>query len=189
MAKLIYGANMSLDGYIEDREGKFDFTEPDEEVHSFINDLYRSTGTFLFGRRMYETMAVWEADEELARGSDIMADFAAIWRAADKVVYSTTLERTWTERTRLERRFDADAVRALKSSAAGDLEIGGADLSADAFRAALVDELYLFVAPVAVGGGKPALPDFRLHLALVDEHRFAGGTVFLRYRVQNKPSS
>ena len=184
MGKLTYGASMSLDGYIEDRDGKFDWPGLDEEVHSFINDLYRSTGTFLFGRRMYETMAVWETDPELATANESTADFAGIYEAADKIVYSTTLDATWTKRTRLERAFDADAVRDLKSSASRDIAIGGPDLAADVFRAGLVDELYFFVVPVAVGGGKPALPDFRVDFTLIDEKRFASGRVFLRYRVE-----
>ena len=184
MPTLTYGATMSLDGYMEDRAGRFDWTEPDTEVHTFINDLYRETGTFLFGRRMYETMAVWETDPALANDNEIMADFAAIYAAADKVVYSTTLDAPWTTRTRLEREFDPDAVRELKSAASRNLSIGGPGIGAHAFRAGLVDELYLFVAPVWLGGGKPMLPDFRVDLALVDEHRFDSGTVFLRYRVE-----
>ena len=184
MAKLAYGINMTLDGYMEDREGNFDWSEPDEEVHSFINDVYRATGTFLFGRRMYETMAVWDTDPELATANEYMADFARIYQAADKIVYSTTLDAPWTERTRLERGFDADAVRELKSSSSRDLAIGGPTIAADAFRAGLVDELNLFVGPAAVGGGKPALPDFRLNLSLTDEKRFTNGTVFLHYRVE-----
>ena len=184
MGKLTYGASMSLDGYMEDRDGRFDWGEPDEEVHSFINDLYRPTGTFLFGRRMYETMAVWETDPELASGSEVMADFARIYEAADKIVYSTTLEGTWTERTRLERQFDANAVRELKSSSPRDIAIGGPDLASDVFRAGLVDELYFFVLPVSVGGGKPALPDFRVDFELIDEKRFSAGWAFLRYRVE-----
>ena len=183
MAKLTYGATTSLDGYMEDRDGRFDWSEPDEEVHTFINDLYRSTGTFLFGRRMYETMAVWDTDPELINANEITADFAGIYQAADKIVYSTTLDATWTERTRLMREFDPDAIRDLKASASSDLSIGGADLTVHAFRAGLVDELYFFVAPVSLGGGKPALPDFRLDLTLIDEQRFAGGLIFLRMKV------
>ena len=183
MGKLTYGATISLDGYMEDRDGKFDWSEPDEEVHTFINDLYRSTGTFLFGRRMYETMAVWDTDPDLINANEITADFAGIYQAADKIVYSTTLDATWTQRTRLERHFDPDAVRDLKTSASSDLSIGGADLTAHAFRAGLVDELYFFVAPISLGGGKPALPDFRVDFALVDEQRFASGLIFLRMKV------
>ncbi|HUR47974.1 MAG TPA: dihydrofolate reductase family protein [Acidimicrobiales bacterium] len=185
MAKLIYGANMTLDGYMEDRDGKFDWSEPDEEVHTFINDLYRSTGTFLFGRRMYETMAVWDTDPELATSNEVMADFAGVYQAADKVVYSTTLDAPWTPRTRLEREFDPDAVRELKNTASRDLAIGGPDLAAHAFRAGLVNELCFFVAPVSVGGGKPALPDFRVDFTLADQHRFPNGWVFLRYEVNS----
>lgn len=188
MGRLTYGASMSLDGYMEDREGNFDWPAFDDEVHSFINDLYRSTGTFLFGRRMYETMAVWETDPELASSNEVMADFARIYEAADKIVYSTTLETTWTKRTRLERQFDADAVRELKSSSSRDIAIGGPGLASDVFRAGLVDELYFFVVPVSVGGGKPALPDFRLDFELIDEKRFSAGRVFLRYRVDRGQS-
>jgi dihydrofolate reductase len=183
MAKLVYIANVSLDGFIEDAHGRFDFTAPDEEVFVFITDLVRSVGTHLYGRRMYETMAVWETDASLPAQSEPMADFAMVWQAADKVVYSTTLQAASTARTRLERSFDPDSVRDMKRSATGDLTVGGANLAAHAFKGGLVDECHLFICPVLVGGGKPALPrDTRAELELVDERRFASGVVYLRYR-------
>lgn len=181
LAKLIYSAIASLDGYIEDEYGKFDWAEPDEEVHAFVNDLERSVGTFLFGRRLYETMAVWETIG-LADQPPFIRDFAEIWRAADKLVYSKTLQTVSTARTRIERDFDPEAVRALRSAAGRDLSVGGPDLAARAFAAGLVDELHLFVAPIVVGAGTPFLPDnVRLRLDLVDERRFGNGMVHLRY--------
>jgi dihydrofolate reductase len=183
MAKLIYIANVSLDGFIEDARGSFDWTEPDEEVFAFITDLVRSVGTCLYGRRMYETMAVWETDATLAAQSEPMADFARVWQAADKVVYSTTLRAVSTARSRLERSFDPDSVRDMKRSATGDLTVGGANLAANAFKGGLVDECHLFICPVLVGGGKPALPrDIRAELELLDERRFSNGVAYLRYR-------
>ncbi len=183
MAKLIYAAITSIDGYIEDEDGRFDWAEPDEEVHAFVNDLQRSVGANLYGRRLYETMRAWETDPSLAEHSPVMRDFAEIWKAADKIVYSRTLEGVSTERTRIEREFDADAVRRLKAGAGSDLVIGGATLAAEAFRAGLVDECRFFLAPVLVGGGKRALPDgLRQRIELLDERRFGNGTVYLRYR-------
>jgi dihydrofolate reductase len=193
MAKLIYMVNASLDGYIEGPDGKFDWSEPDEEVHAFINDLARPVGTYLYGRRIYEVMSVWESDDMLegayaeqgVETSPATRDYAGIWRAAEKVVYSRTLEEVTTERTQLKREFDPEAVRGLKASAGADLAIAGAELAAQAFRAGLVEELHLIVAPVAVGGGKRALPDgLRIDLELTDEHRFASGTVYLGYRLR-----
>jgi dihydrofolate reductase len=193
MAKLIYMINASLDGYIEDPDGRFDWTEPDEEVHAFINDLQRPHGTYLYGRRIYEGMTVWESDDVLESAfaeqgmevSPAVRDYAGIWRAAEKIVYSRTLEEVTTERTRLEREFHPEAVRAMKASAGADLAIAGPELAAQAFRAGLVDELQLIVYPVAVGGGKRALPDgLRIDLELTDEHRFASGVVYLGYRVR-----
>lgn len=182
-AKLIYVATESLDGYIEDAQGKFDWTAPDEEVHRFVNDLLRPVGTYLYGRRMYETMQVWE--EQYGNESDppYARDFARLWRAADKVVYSTALNQVSTPRTRLERTFVVAAIREMKSRARQDLGIGGHGLAAHAFRAGLVDEINLFIVPIIVGGGKPALPDdVRLKLQLVDERRFErSGVVHLRY--------
>jgi dihydrofolate reductase len=186
MAKLIYVANVSLDGYIEDAHGSFEWTEPNDEVFTFITDLVRPVGTYLYGRRLYETMAVWETQPSLAAQSELMADFANVWQAADKIVYSTTLHAVSTANTRLERRFDPDAVRAMKTSAASDLTVGGATLDAHAFKAGLVDECQLFVHPVLVGGGKPAFPrDARVQLELLEERRFGNGVVYLRYRIQN----
>jgi dihydrofolate reductase len=184
VADLIYTTNVSLDGFIEDGRGRFDFTEPDDEVFAFITGLERSAGTYLYGRRLYEAMAVWETDPGLGAQSELMADFANMWQAADKVVYSTTLEEVATAKTRLERAFDADAIRAMKASASGHLTMGGADLARQAFEAGLIDECRLFIHPVLLGGGKPALPrDIRVDLELVDEQRFSRGAVYLRYRI------
>jgi dihydrofolate reductase len=183
MAELIYISNVSLDGYIEDEQGSFDWTEPDDEVFAFITDLVRSVGTYLYGRRLYETMAVWETDPALAAQSELMADFANVWQAADKVVYSTTLEAVSTAKTRLERSFTPDSVRNIKASATSDLTVGGSNFAAHAFKAGLVDECQLFIHPVLVGRGKAALPsDTRAELELLDEHRFSSGVLYLRYR-------
>ena len=183
MARLIYSVIASLDGYVADEGGRFDWAEPDAEVHAFINDLERSVGIYLYGRRMYETMAAWETDAGLAAHSDVMRDFAEVWQAAEKIVYSTTLETASTRRTRIERAFDAEAVRRMKASAGTDLAVGGPQLAAHAFRAGLVDECHLFVAPIIVGGGKRSLPgDIRLELELLAERRFGGGMVHLCYR-------
>lgn len=185
MAKLIYFALMSLDGYIEDKTGSFDWAMPDEEVHAFINERERETGTYLYGRRMYETMAVWETEPELAADSPLLADFARIWLAADKVVYSTTLAAATTARTRIERNFDPEAVRRLVAAAERDVAVSGPALAAHAFRAGLVDECRLYIAPVLVGGGKRALPDdVLLRLELQEARRFASGMVYLRYRTK-----
>ena len=185
MAQLIYSAITSLDGFIEDKDGSFDWAAPDEEVHGFINDIERSAGTFLFGRRMYETMMVWETDPGFTEDSPILRDYAEIWQAAEKIVYSTTLKDVPTRKTRLERAFDAKFIRKLKETATSDILIGGPGLAAHAFRAGLVDEIQLFLAPVIVGGGKPAFPaDGHLELELLEEHRFASGVVFLHYHVR-----
>ena len=183
MAKLIYSSIESLDGYIEDADGKFDWAAPDEEVHRFVNDLSRPVGTFLLGRRMYETLVYWETAHTVPGLSSVEQDFAEIWRAADKVVYSKTLESAPSARTRIERGFDPEGVRQMKQSAARDLAIGGPALAAHAIKAGLVDEFQLFVTPIVVGGGKRSLPgDVRIALELLDERRFAGGVVHLRYR-------
>jgi dihydrofolate reductase len=183
MGKLIYISNVSLDGYVEDEHGSLDWTAPDDEVFAFITDLVRSVGTYLYGRRMYETMAVWETDPALAGQSELMADFANVWQAADKVVYSTTLEAVSTAKTQLERSFDPGSARDMKASATSDLTVGGADVAAHAFKGGLVDECQLFIWPVLVGGGKPALPsDTRAELELLDERRFSNGVMYLRYR-------
>lgn len=183
MAMLIYSAIASLDGYIADEEGNFDWAAPDEEVHTFVNDLQRPVGTYLYGRRMYEVMVVWETDPTLAGQSPITRDFAQIWQAADKVVYSSTLGAVSTARTRIERDFDPEAVRQMKVSGGRDMAVGGPDLAAQAFKAGLVNELHLFVVPIMVGGGKRSLPDnVRLKLELLDERRFTSGMVYLHYR-------
>jgi dihydrofolate reductase len=183
MAKLISSAIASLDGYIEDANGKFDWAAPDEEVHAFVNDLERSVGTYLYGRRMYETMVFWESPPELAAEPTVVQDYAAIWKRADKVVYSTTLHAPSSARTRIEPVFDAEAVARLKQAAVHDLSIGGATLAAHAIDAGLVDEYHVFLVPVVVGGGKHFLPDgCRLDLELLDERRFRNGTIYLRYR-------
>jgi dihydrofolate reductase len=182
MAKLIYSAIMSLDGYVADEDGNFDWAAPDEEVHSFVNDLERTVGTYLYGRRMYEVMAYWETPDTLASQSPVIQDFAEIWQAADKVVYSTTLEDVSSARTRIERDFDAEAIRQLKATATSDISVGGPDLAAQAIKAGLVDEFQLFLTPVVVGGGNRALPDnVRVNLELLDERRFGNGTVYLDY--------
>lgn len=191
MAKLIYSAIASLDGYVEDTAGAFDWSAPDDEVLAFVNDLERPIGTYLYGRRMYETMTYWETASIDAGQTEIDAgqteperDFARIWRAAEKIVYSHTLPAPMTVHTRLERSFDRADVRRLKQSSTSDLSIGGADLAGQALAAGLVDECQVFLGPVAVGGGKPVFPlGVRLRLELLDEHRFSGGTVCLRYAV------
>ena len=184
MAKLIYSAITSLDGYVAGEEGNFDWAEPDGEVHSFVNDLERPVGTYLYGRRMYETMLAWETmslDDQPA----VVRDFAEIWRAADKIVYSKTLESVSSARTRIERNFDPEAVRRLKAAAERDITVGGPNLAAQAIKAGLVDEYHLFVAPVVVGGGNQALPtNVRLKLELLDERRFGNGMVHLHYRTR-----
>ena len=186
MAQLIYSAISSLDGYIEDSEGNFDWAMPDDEVHQFVNNLEREAGTHLYGRRMYETLMVWETDPTLSNESPLMRDFAEIWQAADKIVYSKTLEVVSTRKTKIERDFDPEVIRQLKESSEHAILIGGADLAAHAFRAGLVDEYHVFLTPVIVGGGKPSLPgNVRLDLALLEERRFGNGMVFLRYQVKH----
>jgi dihydrofolate reductase len=185
MAKLIYTAIASLDGYVEDDEGKFDWAAPDPEVHAYVNELERPIGTYLYGRRMYETMVFWQ---DVDAGVDQAAetrDFAEIWRAAEKVVYSRTLQKVSGPRTRIERNLDPDAVRRLKATSSADITIGGAELAGQAFAAKLIDECHLFLGPIVVGAGKRALPD-NLHaqLELLDERRFTSGVVHLRYRVE-----
>ncbi len=183
MAKLIYSAIMSLDGYIADEHGNFDWAEPDEEVHVFINDLERPVGTYLYGRRMYETMAVWETLDAGPDQRSVSRDFAHIWRSADKIVYSRTLQDVSTPRTRLERAFEPQSVRILKAQAQRDLSVGGPDLAAHAIKAGLVDVYQLFVTRIIVGGGTRAFPvGCRQTLELLDERRFDNGTIFLHYR-------
>lgn len=184
MAKLIYSAITSLDGYVEDEEGKFDWAAPDDEVHAFVNDLERPIGTYLYGRRMYETMVFWETVSTGADQAAVARDFAEIWRAAEKVVYSRTLETVSSARTRIEREFDSDAIRRLKETSVADITIGGAELAGQAIGAGLVDECHLFLTPIVVGGGKRALAEnVRTPLELLDERRFGSGVVHLRYRV------
>jgi dihydrofolate reductase len=194
MAKLTYMALTSLDGYIEDRDGRFDWAMPDVEVHAFVNDLARPVGTHLYGRRMYETMAVWQTlglggagggEGDGPGTTAVEVDFAEQWRGADKVVFSRTLDAVSTPRTRLEREFDPDAVRRLKEAADREVSVAGPGLAHHAFEAGLVDEVNLFVFPVSVGGGKPALPrDLRLDLELLDTRRFTNGVVHLHHRTR-----
>jgi dihydrofolate reductase len=184
MGKLVHLTNLSVDGYIEDDEGSFNWTEPDDELFAFLLELVRPLGSHLYGRRLYESMAVWETDPAVAAQSAATAEFARVWQAADKVVWSTTLGAVPTARTRVERTFDPDAVRALTASAPTDVLIGGAELAAQALAAGLVDELQLVVRPVVVGGGKPALPaGLRLDLELLDEQTVGARATYLRYRV------
>jgi dihydrofolate reductase len=186
MPKLIYAMNTSLDGYINDEQGNFDWSEPDEEVHAFFNELVRPIGTHLYGRRLYETMSYWHDPEDLAEQPEYIRDFAEIWQRTDKVVYSRTLDSPSTPRTRIESAFDPDAVRELKESAGADLSVGGPGLAAETLRAGLVDELHQVIHPVIVGGGTPWLPDgLRLDLELLEERRFAAGPVHLHYRTKS----
>lgn len=183
MAQLIYTAITSLDGYVADKDGNFDWAAPDEEVHAFVNDVERTAGTHLYGRRMYETMVYWETVSVAADQSPVARDFAQIWQAAEKVVYSTTLETVASARTRIDRKFDPDAIREMKGRANADISVGGPGLAAHAIAAGLVDEFHLFITPVVVGGGKRSLPDGALlKLELLDERRFASGVVHLHYR-------
>jgi dihydrofolate reductase len=185
MAKLIYSAIASLDGYVADTQGEFGWAEPDEEVHAFVNDLERPLGTYLYGRRMYETMKVWEGDDLLVDQPPAIHDYAEVWRAAEKIVYSRTLNEVETSRTRLERSFDPEAIRALKGAEERDIGIGGSELAGQAIEAGLVDEIQLILVPVVVGAGKPALPIHRrLSLQLGDQRTFGNGTIYLRYSVE-----
>jgi dihydrofolate reductase len=184
MARLIYSAVMSLDGYVADADGRFDWAAPDEEVHAFVNDLERPVGTYLYGRRMYETMSYWETAYTLTDQPPVALDFARIWQAADKIVYSATLQEAATARTSIESDFDPDRVRKLKAAASSDLTVGGAQLAAQAIAAGLVDEYQLFIVPAVVGGGTRSLPgQVRLNLALAAEHRFGSGVIYLCYRL------
>jgi dihydrofolate reductase len=186
MAKLIYYAISSVDGYIEDADGKFDWAKPDDEVHAFVNDLVRPVGTYLLGRLMYETLVYWERPPDLDAQPPVVQDFAEIWRGADKIVYSKTLRTASSARTRVEREFDPEAVRQLKETAGRDLTVGGPHLAAQAIEAGLVDECHLFLVPVVVGGGKRSLPDRNVlvKLELLDERRFRNGTMYLHYRTR-----
>jgi len=185
MTHLIYSAISSLDGYIEDMEGNFDWAAPDEEVHRFINDLERTAGTYLLGRRLYETMMVWETDPNLIDDSPLTRDYAEMWQAANKFVYSRTLGTVSTLKTQLLRTFDPESIRQLKEAVEQDILIGGPELAAHAFRAGLIDECQLFLTPIIVGGGKKSLPDnVRIELELLEERRFGSGMVFLHYRTR-----
>ena len=185
MAKLVYSGITSLDGYVADDDGSIDWSVPDEEVHTFVNDLERPIGTYLYGRRMYEVMVYWETAHTLADQPAFVRDFTDIWQAADKIVYSTTLETVSSARTRIERDFDPDAVRRMKAAAGRDITVGGPDLAARAIKAGLVDECHLFVMPIVVGGGKRFFPDnVRLKLELLEERRFGNGVVHLHYRTR-----
>jgi dihydrofolate reductase len=184
MAKLIYAVLSSLDGYTADADGDFSWAEPDAQVHAYVNDLERPIGTYLYGRRLYEVMTYWETADSNA-DHPVEEDFARIWKAADKVVYSRTLSGASTAKTRIESAFDPARIREMKAGADRDLSIGGAELAGQALRAGLVDECHFFLAPVVVGGGTRSLPDgVRLSLELVDEHRFDAGFVHMHYRVR-----
>ena len=192
MGKLIYAANISLDGFLEDETGSFDWSVPDEDVHAFWNEHERHIGTSLYGRRMYETMRVWESDDWLTNEPPLVREYAGIWRDADKALDSTSPTDVSTARTRIERAFEPEAVLALKESSGSDLSIGGAGIAAEAFRQGLVDECVLLLCPVLVGGGKPALPrGVRVDLELLDHRRFDNGVVYVRYavRVSTNPSA
>ncbi|MCC2317903.1 dihydrofolate reductase family protein [Cellulomonas chengniuliangii] len=187
MGKLIYAANLSLDGFLEDETGSFDWSVPDQDMHAFWNEHERNIGTSLYGRRMYETMRVWETDDWLTDEPPVIREYAAIWRDADKIVYSTSLDDVSTARTTLERTFEPEAVRQLKEASGSDLSIGGAAIAAEAFRHGLVDECVLLLLPVVVGGGKPGLPrGSRLDLDLLDHRRFDNGAIYVRYAVRNR---
>jgi len=183
MANLIYSAITSLDGYIADEHDNFDWAAPDEEVHAFVNDLERRVGTYLYGRRMYDVMRYWETAPSGADALPVVKDYAEIWRAADKIVYSKTLATASSARTRIERDFDPETVRRMKAQARRDISVGGPDLAAQAISAGLVDELHLFLVPIVVGGGKPSFPrGVRAKLELLGERRFGCGVVHLHYR-------
>ena len=189
MGKLIYSAIASLDGYVEDEDGNFDWAAPDGEVHAFVNDLERPIGTYLYGRRMYETMLFWEGVNAGTDQAAVIRDFAEIWRAAEKIVYSRTIQTVSSARTRIERDLDPDAVRRLKETSEADITIGGAELAGQALALGLVDECHLLLGPIVVGGGKRALPDnVRARLELLDERGFRNGVVHLQYRVSGRPT-
>ena len=187
MAKLIYSAITSLDGYVADESGNFDWAAPDEEMHAFVNELERPIGTYLYGRRMYDVMVYWETARFDGDRERFLQDYAGIWQAADKVVYSTTLQSVSSAKTRIERGFDADAVRRMKASAPSDISVGGPNLAALALEAELVDACHMFITPIVVGGGTASLPDhLRIELELLGERRFDNGVVYLPYRVLNR---
>jgi dihydrofolate reductase len=184
VGRLLYLAIMSLDGYVADDQGRYDWARPDDEVFGFVNDLERPVGTHLYGRRLYQEMVGWETIDTGAGQSPLMLDFARIWQAAGKVVYSRSLEAVSTARTRIERNFDPEAVRQMKARADRDITVGGATLAGEAIKAGLVDEYHLVISPVVVGGGLRALPgQVRVQLELLDERRFGNGVVHLHYRI------
>ena len=185
MAKLIYSVIMSLDGYVADEHGNFDWAAPDEELHAFVNDLERQVGTYLYGRRMYEVMVAWETQHTFAEQPPVVNEFAKIWKAAEKIVYSKTLQMASSTSTRIERTFDPEAIRQMKSRAGRDITVGGPNLAAQAIKAGLVDECQMFVVPIVVGGGIQSLPrNVRVTLELLDERRFGNGVVHLHYRIK-----
>jgi dihydrofolate reductase len=186
MAKLIYSAISSLDGYVADTEGKFDWSAPDEEVHRSVNDLERPIGTYLCGRRIYDVMRYWDTAPTGNGEQSAGQEYAKIWQAADKIIYSKSLEQVSTARTRIEREFDPQAIQRMKADATRDISVGGSTLAAQALKFGLVDECHLFLSPIVVGGGTPALPDnVRMPLELLDEHRFGNGVVHLHYRIHH----
>lgn len=185
MGKLIFIANVSLDGFTTDKDGDYNWTEPNDAVFKFITDLIQPMHTHLYGRRMYETMMVWETDPRFAEESPLMHDFAEVWQSANKIVFSRTLEKTSTQETQLEHTFDPDAIQQLKATSDHDIHIGGPELAGHAFRAGLIDEIHLFLIPIVVGAGKSALPDdMKIRLGLLEERRFSNGTVYLRYGIR-----
>lgn len=190
MGRLIYNAICSIDGYTEDSTGSFAWAEPDAEVHNFVNDLERDIRIYLYGRRIYETMAVWETDPTLVQGSSVAADYARIWQAATKIVFSTTLQEPYTRNTRIRSVFDPTEIAQLKHDSDSDLSIGGPTIAAAAIRAGLVDEYQYLLVPEIVGSGKPVIPaDARISLELLEQRRFDSGTVFLRYRPKGSAAS
>jgi len=185
MAKLIYAAISSLDGYVADSEGNFDWSMPSEEVHRFVNNLERRIGTYLYGRRMYEVMRYWETASTGNGEPSAGQEFAKMWQATDKIIYSRSLENVSTARTKLEREFDPAAIRRMKADASRDIAVSGPTLAGQALKLGLVDECHLFLSPIVVGGGTPALPDnVRVQLELLDQRRFGNGVVHVHYRVR-----
>jgi dihydrofolate reductase len=187
MAKLIYSAICSLDGYVADEDGDFSWARPDDDLHSFVNDLERPIGTYLYGRRMYETMVFWETAEVPPDQCDPVSDYADIWRATEKIVFSRTLDQVSSAKTRIEREFDPEEIRRLVADADTDLSIGGSELAGEAITAGLVDEYHLFINPIVVGGGTAALPSgARVELELADQRRFASGVIHVHYRSRGR---
>jgi dihydrofolate reductase len=182
MARLVYAVLASLDGYVADEAGNFDWAAPGEDVHRFINELERSVGTYLFGRRLYEIMAVWQDFPDIEQEPEVIGEYAAIWQSADKIVYSETLAAVTTPKTRLDRSFDPQSVRAMVTDQEQDVSIGGPTLASHALRAGIVDDIHLFIVPHIVGGGTPCWPaGLPLQLDLAEQERFSDGTVYLHY--------